>query len=101
MALSVLRASPHSGLDELVAANPGYHIAPSGKIYSDHCSVQELRTMRRRINREFFTFRRILHLAGKGLQCGQPRLFTNLLLRTPKIAWSSIIHARRRAKLHR
>ncbi|MCK4850734.1 MAG: radical SAM protein [Phycisphaerae bacterium] len=101
IAISVLRASPHSGLDELVAANPGYHIAPSGKIYSDNCSVQELRRLRRRINHKFFGFSRILHLAGKGLQCGQLRLLPDLLLRTPKITWYSIAHARRRAEIHR
>ena len=33
IALSVLRSSPYSGLDELVASSPGYHIAPNGKIY--------------------------------------------------------------------
>ena len=101
IAISVLRSSPYSGLDELVAANPGYHIAPNGKIYSDHCSVQELRQLRRRFNREFFTFGQMLHLASKGLDCGGLRLLSGPLLRLPKIAWCSISHLRKRAKKHR
>ena len=31
IALSTLRAHPYSGLDELVANNPGYHIAPNAE----------------------------------------------------------------------
>ena len=100
-ALSVLRTSPYSGLDELVAQTPGYHIAPNSKIYSDHCSVYQLRQLRRRMNRQFYTVRRIMRIGGKGLECIELRLLTGLLLRVPKILWNSITHLRKRSKNHR
>lgn len=101
IAISMLRDSPHSGLDELVAANRGYHIAPGGKIYSDHCSIGELRQLRRWINRKFYTVGQILHLAQKGSRVSELRLLPALLLRLPKILWYSLMHIRKRAKRHR
>jgi radical SAM superfamily enzyme YgiQ (UPF0313 family) len=55
LGLSLLRTSRYSGLNELVAASPGYHVAPDGHVYSDDCSVQYLRRMKRRINWKFYT----------------------------------------------
>ena len=101
VALSVLRSSPYSGLEELVKASPGYHIAPNAKIYSDHCSVHQLRQMRRRMNKEFFTVRRILRLAGKGFEIIESRLLTGLLLHLPKMIWCSIVRLAKRSKRHR
>ena len=64
--LSILQARPYSGLDELVAANPAYHIAKNGKVFSDELSIKELRQLRGRINREFYTAGQVLQILGKG-----------------------------------
>jgi len=103
IALSTLRVSPYSGLDELVASSPGYHIAPSGKIYSDQCSVQELRQLRRRIHREFYSNGHFLHLARKGIRNGTIRFLPDVLSHVPRISWQVAMHThkkkvRRRAK---
>ena len=54
LGLCILRNSPYTGLDELVAASPGYHIARSGDIYSDDLSVASLRRIRRQICKDFY-----------------------------------------------
>jgi radical SAM superfamily enzyme YgiQ (UPF0313 family) len=98
IALSALRASPYSGLEDLVAANPGYHIAPNGRIYSDHCSVQELRRLRRRIYREFYTPRQIARSVTKVIRNGAYAFLPGLLRRSPRIAWRIIKDTRRRSR---
>ena len=67
LGLSVLRDSPHSGMAELVAASPGYHIGPDRKVYSDMYSSEHLRRLRRRINRRFYTLGHVLHVLKKAL----------------------------------
>ncbi len=94
IAISTLRASPYSGLDELVAQSPGYHIAPNGKIYSDHCSVEELREMRRRMYREFFSAGRMLHLLRKGIKLGALAYLPVFLPSVPRILWSAVTSIR-------
>lgn len=98
IAISTLRASPYSGLDDLVARSPGYHIEPGGKIYSDHCSVQGLREMRRQIYREFFSAGQILRLIRKGLRLGGLRYLPGVLRHLPGIAWCSVQKMRQRAQ---
>jgi anaerobic magnesium-protoporphyrin IX monomethyl ester cyclase len=95
IAISTLRLSPHSGLEELVASNPGYKIAHNGKIYSDLCSCKELRQLRRRINREFYSTRQILKLGRKSIANGAIVLLPGLFLMLPKIARALV---RRRGK---
>ncbi|MFC1636145.1 B12-binding domain-containing radical SAM protein [Planctomycetota bacterium] len=85
IAISTLRASPHSGLEELVANNPGYKIAHDGKVYSDQCSGKELRRLRRRIHKEFYSTRQVFKLLRKGIANGALRLLPSVLLRSPKI----------------
>ncbi len=65
LGLSLLRTSRYSGLNELVAASPGYHVAPDGHIYSDDCSAQHLRRMKRRINWKFYTPVHVLRVLKK------------------------------------
>lgn len=89
MALSTLRSSPFSGLDELVAQTPGYHIAPNGKIYSDQFSIADIKALRRTMYREFYSFRRILHIIHRGIQCGALRLLPRVLPRLPRLVWNS------------
>jgi hypothetical protein len=100
IALSTLRVSPHSGLDELVAASPGYHVEPGGKVFSDACSVADLRNLRRRIYREFFNLPQMLKVLRKGLKMGWVGLLPGLLPRLPRIAWHVAAHRRRRFKRH-
>jgi len=97
LGLSVLRASPYSGLEELVAANPGYHIDPTGKIYSDALSTQDLSEMRRRTHRRFYTAGQVLHLLRKGVQNGGFSLLPGLIPRLPRLLARRVLHARRRA----
>jgi radical SAM superfamily enzyme YgiQ (UPF0313 family) len=95
IAISTLRASPHSGLEELVAKNPGYKIAHNGKVYSDQCSCKELRQLRRRIIKEFYSIRQVLQLGRKGIANGALILLPGALLWLPKFAKALV---RRRGK---
>jgi anaerobic magnesium-protoporphyrin IX monomethyl ester cyclase len=101
IALSTLRVSPHSGLDELVAANPGYHVGSGGKVFSDECSVKDLRNLRRQINRKFYNASQIFRIARKGWQHGFLRFLPGSLPRLPGIAWRVVAHQHRRNKRRR
>jgi magnesium-protoporphyrin IX monomethyl ester (oxidative) cyclase len=100
LGLSTLRFNPHSGLEELIARHPDYHIAPDGNIYSNHCSKHGLKQLRRRILREFHTPGQLFHLIHKGLQNGALSLLPALLPRLPAIVWRMghrvVKHAKRR-----
>jgi magnesium-protoporphyrin IX monomethyl ester (oxidative) cyclase len=93
--LSMLRVTPHSHLEELVAKSPDYHIAPNGKVYSDQCSLKMLRQLRRRIFRKFYSLRQNLRLLHKGIQNGALRFLPGLLMQLPKITWGMAKHARK------
>jgi hypothetical protein len=105
LGLSGLRHSLHSGLDELVASSPGYHIASSGKVYSDHCSLDELRRVRRRIHLQFYTPAQIARITGKGLRAGAASFLPGILPYLPKIAVNLMMYfwrrSRRRARKRR
>jgi radical SAM superfamily enzyme YgiQ (UPF0313 family) len=101
LSLSALRHSPYSGLDDLVASSPGYHIAGNGRVYSDHCSLEELRQVRRRILRQFYTPTQIARTAKRVLQAGAMSFLPSTLPFLPKIAVTSMMRfwhrSRRRA----
>ncbi len=101
LGLSMLRVSPYSGLEELVEQNPEYHIAPGGKIYSDHCPLSELRKLRRQINRQFYSTRQIIQIMGKGQRIGLAGLLPTILRHLPSFSWGLAKHYRQRAKHHR
>lgn len=101
LGLSVLRSTPHSGLDELVAKSPEYHIDPDGKIYSDHCSLKELNLLRRLLYREFYTSRQMLRVLKKAYNSGLLRLLPQFLFQMPPIAHSLAIRSRRRKKKYK
>jgi radical SAM superfamily enzyme YgiQ (UPF0313 family) len=101
IAISILRSSPYSGLDGLVAESPGYHIAPNGKIYSDHCSVKQLRNLRHRVYREFFTPGQLIRIARKGIRHGALRFLPRVLPQLPSLAWSVARNYRAHAKRRR
>lgn len=84
--LSMLRNSPFSGLDELVEKSPGYHVATSGRVYSDAVSLKDLKRLRHSINRKFFGVLQILRIARKVIQNGGLRLAPVVLPRLPRIA---------------
>jgi radical SAM superfamily enzyme YgiQ (UPF0313 family) len=88
LGLSALRVSPYSGLDQLVAECPGYHIARSGRVYSDALSTKELHKLRDRVLRKFFGPAQILRLARKAARNGLLRFLPGLLPRVPGIAWN-------------
>jgi radical SAM superfamily enzyme YgiQ (UPF0313 family) len=98
IALSRLRVSPYSGLDELVAATPGYHVGPGGKIFSDHCSTSDLRRLRDKIHRGFYSPAQILRIFNKCLRNGWGRFFLGVLPRLPRIAWLTAVHRLRVAR---
>ncbi len=98
IALSMLRSSPHSGLDALVAENPGYHIAPGGKVYSDHCSLEDIRRLRKQINKQFYTPARIAVLCKKGIQNGALGFVSRILPRLPLIGLAAIGDAWRKSR---
>ncbi|MGA2622071.1 MAG: radical SAM protein [Thermoguttaceae bacterium] len=66
--VSRLRNEPYSGLGELVAATPGYHVAVDGNVYSDALSSGRIADLRKQIDRRFHTpmqvARVVLKLAG-------------------------------------
>jgi hypothetical protein len=86
--LTLLRNSPHSGLDELVAQNPEYHISPSGKVYSNHCTLNELKSLRHKMYQKFYTKRQMLRVLNKGYRSGLGSLFSKFILNTPNIAFA-------------
>ena len=92
LSLSRLRCSPYSGLDELVARSPGYHIASNGRVYSDHCSLDDMRRLRRRIHLQFYTLAQMAHIAKKWLQADAMGLMPSILPSLPKIAVTSTMH---------
>ena len=98
IALSILRVSPYSGLDELVAESSGYHVAANGKIYSDACSVRELRQLRRRINREFYSAEQCIQLVRKGIRVGMLGFMPGLLLRLPFFTLGVVKRIRKKAQ---
>ena len=53
--VSRLRNEPYSGLSELVAQTPGYHIGDDGFVYSDAYSSQHIANLRKQIDRRFPT----------------------------------------------
>ena len=67
--LCLLRNERYSGLEELIAESPGYHIAPDRFVSSDECSSERLRQIRRRIRREFYSLGQVFKMARKSLKC--------------------------------
>lgn len=85
IALSALRTSPYSGIEELVAQTEGYHIAPDGKVYSDHCSAADLRDLRHEIYRRFFTPGQLTRLVAKGINNGLLMFLPRVLMSMPRV----------------
>ena len=94
--LTMLRNEPHSGLEQLVASNPGYHIAPSGLVYSDEYSSDHLRRIRGRIHRRFYGPGQMLQILRKGIRTGGPTL--RVAARLPRFLVGEVLGHQRRKK---
>ena len=92
--LTLLRNSPYSGLDKLVAQTPDYHISPTGKIYSNHCSLEELKQLRRKLVKEFYTKRQLLRILNKMRRNGLLRVFLSPNTSHPARLVYSLLKAR-------
>ena len=68
--VSRLRSEPYSGLSELVAQTPGYHVDAEGFVYSDRYSSRHIADLRKRIDRQFYSPR---HVARRGAQAAAGR----------------------------
>jgi radical SAM superfamily enzyme YgiQ (UPF0313 family) len=80
VSLCRLRSERYSGIEELVAASPGYHVAPDGKVYSDEYPPERLTRIRNRIYTSFYRPGQILHVLGKLFRNGllTPGMLTKL-----------------------
>lgn len=105
IALSRLRTGLHSALDGLVADSPGYHVAPNGKVFSDECSVSDLRHLRREIYGQFYTPGQIARIISKGVKNEALSFLPKILPHAPHLLASSISQvwkrSRRRARKRR
>jgi radical SAM superfamily enzyme YgiQ (UPF0313 family) len=99
--LTALRANPWSGLQELIAQNPAYHIAPNKKIYSDHCSAKDLKLLRRKLQRKFYSGHQVLQILRKGYRSGILSLAARCFYRIPQIAYSIVRRIWQRKKKRR
>ncbi len=78
--LTVLRNERYSTIEELVAANPGYHIASDGLVYSDRYPPERLQKIRRRIHKKFYGPQQLLKILRKAVWSRVPtlRVFSRL-----------------------
>ena len=72
---SMLRNTPYSAIEALVAQTPGYRLAPNGKVYSDQCSLDDLKQLRRTLYRQFYNRRQALRFLSKARRSGLLKLF--------------------------
>lgn len=97
--LTMLRNERYSGLEQLVAASPGYHIAPNGLVYSSSYSSEDLRRIRARVHRKFYGPGQVLRIARKGMGNGAPPL--RLLSRLPGFLVGEALAHQKRKKARR
>ena len=81
-----------------MANSPGYHIAPNGRVYSDHCSVHALRKLRRRIYRQFYPPAQIARVARKAFQDNALSFLQDIRPHLPRIAIASAARVWQRSR---
>ncbi len=81
--VSRLRNEPYSGLGELVAQTPGYHIDGRGFIYSDDCSSERIADLRKQIDRRFHSPLHVASVVIKLARILNWRVKTRALLTIP------------------
>ena len=82
--VSRLRSERYSGLSELVAQTPGYHIDETGFVYSDTYPANHIAELRKRIDREFHTPRHVAHVVWKITRILHPGIKARALLTIPR-----------------
>ena len=65
-----LRALRFTAIKDIVQETPGYHTNARGFVYSDQCSLDDLRRIGLKIRRAFYTPKRILHVVRKAVRIG-------------------------------
>ena len=81
--VSRLRNEPYSGLSELVAQTPGYHIGPDGSVYSDAYSAKHIAELRKQIDRRFHSPLQIARVVFKLTRILNWRVKAKALLTIP------------------
>lgn len=71
--VSCLRAFLHSRLRAEIEKTPGYHIGEGGVVYSDECSIETLKHLRRTVEKRFYSLSQVLRIAGKVIFSGVPK----------------------------
>jgi len=82
--VSRLRNEPYSGLQDLVANMPGYHIDEEGFVYSDDYSAAHIANLRKRIDRRFHTPLHVVHVILKLIRAAHTRIALKAALTMPK-----------------
>jgi anaerobic magnesium-protoporphyrin IX monomethyl ester cyclase len=93
VSLCPLRNERYSGLEELVAESPGYHIGPDGKVYSDKYPQEHLRRIRDTVLRQFHRPGQVLGVLSRFLR---NRLITPWIVARLPLALGRIVLGRRR-----
>ena len=81
--VSRLRSDPYSGLNELVAHTPGYHLDHEGFVYSDDYSAQHIANLRKAIDRQFYSPRHVIGVVLKLLRIVHWRILARGMLTIP------------------
>ena len=99
VSLCPLRNERYSGLEELVAESPGYHIGADDKVYSDNYPPAHLRRIRDTILRQFHKPGQVLGVLSRFLR---NRLITpGIVARLPLALGRIMLGRRRRRKARR
>lgn len=96
-----LRVEKFSPLKEVVEAAPGYKSEGNGQpVYSDCYGPKELKRIRNRIRKTFYTWPQLIRIAKKGLRIGlvDPRDAVAILLRLPLLGYRLALRAGRKSK---
>ena len=81
--VSRLRSEPYSGLNDLVANTPGYHVDDEGFVYSDQYSAHHIAELRKRIDRAFHTPWHVARVVFKIARMLHPHIAAKALLTIP------------------
>ncbi len=82
--VSRLRIEPYSGLQELVDTTLGYHVDPSGFVYSDQYSAEHIAGLRKQIDRRFHTPLHVVRVVLKLIRAAHPHIALKAALTIPK-----------------
>ncbi len=81
--VSRLRSDPYSGVSELVAQMPDYHIDGDGFVYSDTYSSQHIANLRKLIDKQFYDLPQVARVVMKMLRILHWRVKAKALVTIP------------------